>query len=43
MIFISYSIGVPISDLLNRTDEIINDLKALKLRKWIQLVIDRKA
>jgi hypothetical protein len=42
MIFSSYSFAVPISDLLNRRDEIINYLKELKLRNWIQLVNDRK-
>ena len=43
MIFSSYSIWVPISDLLNRRDEIKNDLKQLNLRNWIQLVKDSKA
>jgi len=43
MIFSSYYIGVPISDLLSWRDEIINDLNKLKLRDWIQLVKGRKA
>jgi hypothetical protein len=42
-IFSSYSIGFRTSDLLSRRDEIISDLKELKLRKWLQLVKDRKA
>jgi hypothetical protein len=43
MILSSYSTGVPFSDLLNRRYEIINGLKKLKLRNWIQLVKNRKA